>query len=41
VNRKLVTVRALKLTVNAVPAFGNEPTATDDPSLNVNVPDVT
>ena len=41
VNRTLVTDRAPNVTTNADPSFGNAPTDTVDPSLNVNVPPVT
>jgi hypothetical protein len=40
VNRKLVTVFAGKLNVNADPSFGNDGTANVLPSLNVIVPPV-
>ncbi len=41
VNRTHVTLRELNDTVTAEPSLFNAPTGTDEPSENVNVPDVT
>ena len=41
VNLTHVTLRDVKSTVIAAPALSNAPTETDEPSENVNVPDVT
>ena len=40
VNRTQVTLRELNGTVTAAPLFVNDPTETEDPSENVNVPAV-